>query len=297
VIAHEWFAAVPDDSVAELDEMLASAVAFDAEAGFSTARPDRSTEEDAAVHHLLVSMPPKGVRGSPDLDRLPDVRVVAYLRLDVRDGVGEVQLVVRPEFRSLGVATLLLEWLRDRGDGWRAIPGLRTLRGWSHGGHPAAQRLSWRFGAGEECRIFKTLRLIGGRRPFKANVEIQDRTPASAGPEIAPGHDAAMAPADIATRQGRRIRVDLGGADRMILVGHGVHDDPASPVLLEPLTITDERAISALLSAGLLAAQEQGARIAQLYVDADAEVPLRVSRELGFFHDQSDVSYLLDLQA
>jgi mycothiol synthase len=281
VITHEWFEKLPDDRSGEVAEMLLSAIEYDAEAGFSTARPD-APGGDAETRHLLVSMPPKGERGSPDLDRLPEVAVVAYLRLDVGDGVGDVQLVVRPEFRSRGVATLLFERLAERADGWTAVSGLRRLRGWSHGGHPAAQRLSWRFGADQERELFKTLRFVGGARPFASDSPVEATTSHAAEEAVqtAVGHLDAIAPSDRRLLEGATDVLDVAGSTGHVRVGAPVEDD-----------------VSTLLEAGLLAAQKRGARVVQLYVEVTDDGLLHVSRELGFFHDQSDRLFTLDLPA
>jgi mycothiol synthase len=305
VIGYTWHDEVPSDLVDELADLLSSSAEFDAEAGFSTAAsPGEASErgETGTVRHLLVTMPPRGSRGSPHLDRLPDVLVVAYLRLRVVDSVGWVQLVVRPEFRSLGVATLLFERLGECVDGWQSVAGLSRLAGWAHGSHPAAERLSWRFDASIDGAVFKTLLPLGGSRPFASEVEVASREPAKPAPELLEEHDAGMAPDDQETRQRPTTRVEVAGASGAILVGACIDGDPTKPALLQMSRSDSEDSEDAdelrlLLSAGLTEAQNAGARAAQLYVDVEDDLSLHVSREIGFFHDQSDVRYVLDLSS
>jgi len=296
MISHRWYDEVPADVAGELHELIQEAAAYDAEAGFSTADPLAAPPAGATIHHLLVSMPPKGSRGSAELDALPDVRVVAYLRLDVLDGVGDAQFVVRREFRSLGVATLLIENLRDQADGWAAVPGLRQVCGWSHGGHPAAERLSWRFGARPAQTVFKTLCLLGGRSPYSPpeGLEVPTSGPVDEVPEVAPGHDAAMAPADRAGRSRLERSLRLASGARA-LVGRIGAADPSLPAPIHLGHVDDKDDVTALLATALVDAQESGARVAQMYVASADEVALHVSRELGFFHDQSDVLFAIRL--
>jgi mycothiol synthase len=298
MISHQWHDEVPGHLAGELEGLIADAADYDAEAGFSTARPALGPPDGATTHHLLVSMPPKGARGSADLDSLPDVRVVASLRLDVADGVGDLQLVVRREFRSLGVATLLFENLRDEPAGWKALPELEWVTGWSHGSHPAAERLSRRFGAGEARTLLKTLCLLGGRTPFAAPDRLARPVsdPITDLPEAAPGHVAAMAPADRAAceRLDRSLQLEGGGR---ALVGPPVEDEPSTAALIVLDQGVDKDHVATLLASALVDLQERGARLVQLYVDAGDEAVLHASRELGFFHDQSDRLYVHDLSS
>ncbi|HWU33449.1 MAG TPA: GNAT family N-acetyltransferase, partial [Marmoricola sp.] len=165
MISFRWQGSLDRTELAEVEELLTAAVPYDAEAGFSTAEP--RAEGDDQTRHLLVRMAPRGERGSSDLDRLPDVSVVAYLRLDMDDGQGALQFVVHPEFRSLGVGTLLFERLRDE-SGWAEVSGLTSVHTWAHGAHPAADRMAKRLGASVTDAWFKTLRFLGGAEPFIA---------------------------------------------------------------------------------------------------------------------------------
>lgn len=293
MIRYQWHDDVSGGLAADLAALLEEAAAYDAEAGFSTADPVAPPPEGATAHHLLVTMPPKGSRGSPDLDALPDVGAVAYLRLDLRGRVGEVQLVVHREFRSRGVATLLFEKLAEEPGGWMSIAGLERVRGWAHGSHPAAERLAWRFGATETARLHKTICLLGGRTPFVPRAGLEAVAEADVGEigEELPGHDRSMAPADHATRERLTTFCSVTSGARVV-VGPRGEESPLSPAPVSvPGAVADKDDIEALLSGAMDRAQADGARIVQLYVEADDELLLHVSRELGFFHDQDDCVY------
>lgn len=286
-----WSETLDPQRQADVEELLAAAVEYDAEAGFSTARPVASAA--GSVHHLVVTIAPAGQRGSGVLDALPDVPLVAYLRVDVVDGAGHVQFVVRPEFRSHGIATLMAELLAEPG-GWSSVPGLRELRAWSHGGHPAADRMARRFGARVEHGVFKTLRLIGGSRPFE--VERGDvRVAPAGGPPLvlAPGHEDAMAPQELAVLGAASELLAVAGADGAVRVGVEPTTGAASLAVENPRAPRDT--LRVLLGQGLVEVQSRGARVAQLFVDALLDDFVGVTRELGFEHDQTDFLYVLSV--
>ena len=120
--------------------MIDEAAAYDEEAGFSSV--DLSGDPSNCEVFQVLSRATPGMHGSVDTP------LVAYLRLEVdRAGGALAQMVVRPAYRSLGIATLTLEMLSEReGDGW-AGTGAVSLSCWARGDHPAAERMSRRFGA------------------------------------------------------------------------------------------------------------------------------------------------------
>ncbi|GAB3077895.1 hypothetical protein [Nocardioides zeae] len=319
MIRHAWRDRLAPDEQAQVAELLRSAVAYDEEAGFSTALvPDggQGGEPTGAagpigaaerVEQLVVTLLPREERGSAAHDHLPEGTVVAYLRADVDAGGGAlVQLVVRPELRSLGVSTLLLEQLSDpdRDDGW-ASRGIVALRAWSHGRHPAAERMSRRFAATRSAEVFKVLRAVGGSRPFRDDGVDRD---APGDPAIEPvdgerlhgtrmpeEHLATLAPVDRETR-GRRSSL-ITSADVAVLAIGADADEPARRTAVLDLlgdVELDRAELRRVLVTGLLRIQEQGARLGQLYVDASDRDLVSVSRNLGFVHDQSDVLYRAD---
>lgn len=137
---------------AELEAMVADAAAYDEEAGFSTVSLDVAPDSNYEVFQAVARLTP-GMHGSPETP------LAAYLRLDVdRAGGAVAQLLVRREYRSLGVATLMLEMLSElEGDGW-AGTGAVSISGWARGGHPAADRMARRLGAEIERSVWKLMR-------------------------------------------------------------------------------------------------------------------------------------------
>ncbi len=302
MITTTWYETLPGDDLTEVRGLLEEAAEHDEEAGFSTAVPDARSPAGGTTRHLVVTIPPRGQRESPHLDRLPDVRVVAYLRLDVVAGAGTVQLVVRPDFRSLGVATLLFELLAVEPDGWRSVPDLRVLRAWAHGEHPAAHRMKQRFGGQVVNAVFKTLRPVGGNRPFRGEgLGDARRDPTEGVPDIAEGHGQTLAPGDRAVLARARTRIQVADDEDRAFAGV----DPTDPAgttacvafIRSNRSTGGDAPVGALLSQALLDVQQGGARIAQLYVDALDEAFVAASRELQFVHDQSDVLYTLRLDS
>ncbi|MFE7226897.1 hypothetical protein ACFU7D_19025 [Nocardioides sp. NPDC057577] len=293
MITYAWRSTLAEAELKDVESLLEQAVEYDAEAGFSTATPTMAGRGE--VRHLLVAIAPPGERGSVALDRLPDVPVVAYLRLDVRGEVADVQLVVRPEFRSHGIATLLAELLDEQPTGWSSVAGVRRLRAWAHGAHPAAERMARRFGARADHALFKTLRFIGGSRPFAGDDVGAAVEPAPDGPaEMVEGHLAGIAPGEREVLARGRTR--LATAAGSVLVGVDAKDPAGQPacIALDPAGVPAGD-VRALLTTALLRVQADGARVAQMYVDALSEAFVGASRGLGFQHDQSDLLYLRPL--
>ncbi|WP_110208460.1 hypothetical protein [Nocardioides daejeonensis] len=292
MITWAWRRELDPADAAEVADLLAEAAAYDAEAGFSTARLDGDGTGER--HHLVVEMPPVGSRGSAELDALPDVRVVAYLCLTVSEGVGAVQFVVRPPFRSRGVATLLAEQLDADARGWAAVPGVAELRVWAHGAHPAAGRMADRFGASVEDAVFRTLRMIGGSRPFVAELAAVRRAAAEdQGWESVPGHRRSIAPDDLEILGRAEEELSLVAGAGRALIGVS-RDDPARD--LATLTVLRDGAetraeLKVLITQALLVLQADGARMVQSHVPALDDAMVSVARELDLVHDQSDLLY------
>ncbi|HUR72925.1 MAG TPA: hypothetical protein VMZ00_01540 [Sporichthya sp.] len=149
------------DERAELEAMIAEAASYDSEAGFSSVEfasgPDGKHELFQAVARLN-----PGMHGSPDSP------LVAFLRLDVdRAGGALAQMLVRRDYRSLGIGTLMLELLSEReGAGW-AGTGAVSISGWARGNHPAADRMARRLGAEVDRTVWKLIRGEGADVEFR----------------------------------------------------------------------------------------------------------------------------------
>src|SRR6478735_4430665 len=106
MISGQWCEELGDDDRDEVLALVGAAAEYDDEAGFSRIQPRDVTARSrpgVSVSHLAV----KARRGLSALDDVPLV-VVAYLTIAVDDdGLGTVQFVVHPDYRSRGIATLL----------------------------------------------------------------------------------------------------------------------------------------------------------------------------------------------
>jgi mycothiol synthase len=135
-----WRSQLPPDESVAVARLLTVAGTHDAEAGFSTAEADGIF---SGMRCALVRL----AAGDSEKERL-----VGFLRLtpgpEHRAGG---QLVVRPGYRSRGIATLLVE--RTRAAGW-PVPQATQLFCWAHGDHPAAARMARRFGADVHRRVW-----------------------------------------------------------------------------------------------------------------------------------------------
>jgi mycothiol synthase len=301
MITYAWRASFAPDEETELREMLAAAAAEDTEAGFPALSLDQPYRDDAS--HLVVRLLPDqraGHEGSSP--------VAAYLRIepDPDGGPANVRYVVRPEFRSRGISTLLVErlGLDVRADGGWAGTGAAALRIWASGDHPAAQRMARRFeslGVRSARRQWQLLAPLRNARPPDSPGSAP-RPPASApeqaaatvlwrrdrgGPEEPPGHaEVLVAGPEVAgavwydPHAGER--TEYGTAGRIIAV------------LAAP---GQEKVRAELVAAAMAALRERGLRVAAIAVDADDHVLARGCRLLGFRHDRTDIEYTVGVPA
>jgi mycothiol synthase len=291
MITCTWRTAFAPDEEREVGEMLAAAAEADAEAGFPAVSLSQPYPDDA--RHLVVRLLPDG--RSAHGDSSP---VAAYLRVepDPEDGPATVRYVVRPEFRSRGISTLLAETigLDVRADGGWAGTGAPALRVWARGDHPAAQRMARRFeGAGVRT----------ARRQWQLLAPLRDRGfPDASGPAVRPPADAAERAVATVLWRGRdeppdHLEVLVTGAD----VAGAVWYDPKADERTEygtagrivaVLTAPGRDDLRAdLVAAALAALRERGLRVAAIAVDAEDRALARDCRLLGFRHDRTDIEY------
>jgi mycothiol synthase len=301
MITYAWRSSFAPEEETELREMLAAAAAEDAEAGFPAVSLDQPYRDDAS--HLVVRLLPDqraGHEGSSP--------VAAYLRVepDPYDGPATVWYVVRPEFRSRGISTLLVEslGLDMRTDGGWAGTGAAALRIWANGDHPAAQRMARRFecfgvrSGHRQWQLLAPLRNAGlpdspgsaprppASAPEQAAVTVLWRRDRG-GPEEPPDHaEVLVAGPDVAGAvwydPHADERTEYGTAGRIIAV------------LAAP---GQEKVRAELVAAAMAALQERGLRVAAIAVDADDHVLARGCRLLGFRHDRTDIEYTVGAPA
>ncbi|NKQ53201.1 hypothetical protein HFP15_09935 [Amycolatopsis sp. K13G38] len=294
MISYEWRSGLEGQEAAEVAGLVNEAAEYDEEAGFS-----RVTSPAARPgHHLLVRVQPGG-----EDDPWP---LAAYARLAVSGGAGTLQLVVRPEFRSLGIATLVFEKLGlppAGDDGWCGT-GATVLLAWAHGDHPAAERMARRFGAAAVRRMWKLVAKIDAvsRNGHCGDVTVRPLEPADlmalerleqiedTGWASPSGREHLIADSSVlvATDAGGAL---LGAIRLSGVRGNGSPSRSAGTVLT--LSAGGPAVARVLLESGLDYLRKMGFRRAQIYVDAGNAETVRITRALGFVHDRSDVCYVV----
>lgn len=170
MISYQWCSELDSGERDEVLALVTVAAEYDEEAGFSRIHPDdvTSTSRDGVrIHHL----PVKARRDLVAREDAPLV-IVAYLHLRVdAEGLGTVQFVVHPDYRSRGIATTLVEEIgldTTAPDGW-AGTGAAALRCWAYGTHPASGRLTRRFDITPVSRLWTLFRHLSG--PFASPLD------------------------------------------------------------------------------------------------------------------------------
>jgi mycothiol synthase len=306
VIIYRWYAGTAPDDVDDLRRMLADAAAEDDEAGFPKVTAAES--DIAGATHLLVWLVPDERPGDGHRSD-GGATLAAYLRLEAAEGgEGLARFVVRPELRSRGIATLLFEQLGlDMGaaGGW-AGTGVRALRGWARGDHPAADRMARRlhhWGVRRTRREWQlSMPLRAGRQIGSVPVSVTGircfdpetdsaalaqllaaagRPPGSE-PDgylfVVPGAGAGELDGVVSVDPDAQRRTEYGLAGRITLVAvHPAH--------------TDGQIRMNLLVAAMESLRDKGLRVAAITVDPDDGALVRDCRALGFMHDRTDCLY------
>ncbi|BBZ05635.1 hypothetical protein MCHIJ_50720 [Mycolicibacterium chitae] len=298
MIDFEWRTELTAADEPELQHLLRSAAAYDDEAGFPQLHLDDLMSEGTS--HLLVWL-----RADPRLDdtELALAHVLAaYLRVQPRPGgIGEVSYVVRPEFRSRGITTLLLEKIGlelNVDGGWQGT-GVTALRVWARGNHPAAHRVSMRFHhcgistIALEWRLLMPVRDLPAIDPDAPAVrraatdaersaadqlwqEHGGREAIPAGAELFVAGDGAELTGAVWVAPQAGEQTEYGTAGRI----YGPVVPPGNQEALRTLLIT---ALQPLRDAGL--------RVASTVVDSADWPVVHEARLLGFMHDRTDVQY------
>jgi mycothiol synthase len=296
---------------AELREMLAEAADVDAGAGFPQLSPDDETEPGTS--RLLVWLLPDE-RAGRSVPLTPSL--AAYLRVEPLRGedagIGEMSYVVRPQYRSRGITTLLVEKIGlelGGAGGWQGT-GVRALRVWARGNHPAALRVALRFRRYGVTTALRQWQLLVPLRPGR---EI-DPGAEPGGPRVrgAASADERTAAARLWTAAGRR----PGPPDAAQLLVSGPGDAPDGAVWVDPdsgeptgygvagrlvAVLTRDRdpdaegdpLVRALLVAGLERLRDGGVRVGAITVDARDRPLVHDARSLDLVHDQTDVQYVV----
>ncbi|MFI6313937.1 GNAT family N-acetyltransferase [Nocardia fusca] len=302
MISYRWRPELDAEELAQVTALIGAAAEYDAEAGFSTidARvPAERSRGGVRIAHLPI-------RARRDLSVHADApwATVAYLNLRVDpEGEGAVQFVVHPDYRSRGVATLLVEELGldvVAPDGWCGT-GARMLRAWAYGTHPATERLAARFGIAAVDRQWTLVRHLSGpwSLPLK-EVDAGIAVPASESAD----EWASAAEFEAAVLSRPCDATSASGSTRVIAVGDS--EGPAGLVRFEVCTVpygefrggwiriaaVASRARgrglgSALLTRALEEMRDAGAQVALIRADPVDERTVRVLRLLSFEQEET----------
>ncbi|OZG29221.1 N-acetyltransferase [Williamsia sp. 1138] len=313
MIRYQWQTELSDSEAAEVRNLLESASGYDAEPEFSGI-DFADVEHDLAQRDpnrrlLLIRMLARQVRAGEDEE--PEC-LAGVLRMVIdHHGVGDVQLVVAPELRSLGIVTLFVEQAGlDVGveGGWLGS-GARSLRAWAQGNHPAAGRLSDRHLIPRIQRVWKLIRPV--EEPVDQSLPLSRVSAVGADGDRA-GSLAAFVEraAETAVPCPGLVR-DLNHDHKTVLIaeddgGHVVgaltlntnpvvSDEFGKCGVVEYLSrdpANDEPALTrALLTSAFTQAAEAGLEGVIVYVDSENAALVNACRLTRFQHDRTDVRF------
>gem|GEM_PF-2559741 len=303
LIDYEWHAEVTGELRAELRDFAAEARTYDAEAGFTMVRDLDGPPGPA-------SGPPRRlvVRCVGGEDDAAPGRLAAYLSVgEVNErGVGVAVLVVAPDLRSRGIATLLVERLARESvtSDWFGT-GLTGLRALADGAHPAAGRLARRFDFPVISETWLLLRMLRGpAAPTAVQQQLQVHTSQTVtGAEIRAGvpvESAAVDPAVGRKLVKRAYRLGDGSTEPHLVTRHSIAADGVADQMAR-LTYGTSAAsllsadVELLIDAATADLQVAGARAVLAEVDPAADAVVRASRRTYFQHDQSNLTYSVSL--
>lgn len=293
MIRYEWRTELTPEESSELAGMLERAAAYDAEPEYSTidfASVSAALEQqDPRIQHLVIWMLPHATAmAAPDEPE----RIAGLLRLEVHeDGSATASLVVDPKLRSIGITTLLVEQvgLDLSGPGGWLDTGVRSVRSWARGNHPASGRLSDRFLIPRTRRIWKLIRPTDSIHSAAAAPALEAlERPAIEDDSWAAGlgagsmyglREAGVLVALVAMDCQPTLSEEFGSC----ATATGVRCDPAAdPIVLR-------RVLDG--AAGI--AQEKGFTGLIVHVESSDSRLVNACRLVGFQHDRTDVQYQL----
>ena len=243
-----------------------------------------------------------GQRGSSPAGTAP---VAAYLRIEPGPdgGPATARYVVRPEFRSRGISTLLVEMLgQDPAAG--ITRDVAPLRIWARGDHPAAQRMARRFahlGVRPAAASGSCSHPCGPRArpaPLGRRAAPPPRPPAGAAEQAAA---TALLGSEQVPRQ-PEVLVDGPGVAGAVWYDphadeHTEYGTAGRIIAVRAAGAASPQIQARLLAAAMAGLHFRGLRVAAITVDADDPVLARTCRLLGFQHDRTDIEYIVTGQA
>lgn len=304
----EWRDRLSEAEIGEVGELVAAATDADGTAPLS--------------EHVLLHVRHGGdAQAAHLLAREADGTLVGFAHLDLTDPVagGAGELVVHPAHRRSGTGTALVEAMLERTAAAGAPRGGR-LRLWAHGEHAGAVALADKLGFSRVRVLWQMRRSLlapldavelpeGVRiRPFVVGADeaafLEVNNAAFAWHPEQGGWDVAQVKLREAEPwfdpAGFLLAVDA--EDRLLgfhwtkVHGSGDGDHPHEPIGEVYVLGVDPAARGmrlgrALTLAGLRHLRELGLRQVMLYVESDNDAAVRVYRDLGFTHWDTDVSF------
>lgn len=286
MIEYDWLTELDEDAEAEVNDVLARAASYDAEAEYNTieAADVRAAlqQRSPASAHLMIRMSSR--QDTLDGPYQPD-RLAGIIRLaEGEDGWAQATLVIDPDLRSIGIMTQLLEQIGvdpSGPDGW-AGSGFHRIRAWARGNHPASGRIGRRNRLRRARRVWKLVRPTGRDDLLDAGREY--------------GFEAGDAPSS-----------DGDAPVVLRLVREGAPTGASVTVDLRPayieeigrcasvvdLTAPEQADEAPLLAEAAREAARAGLDGIAIHVDSIHEQRVADCRRLGFQHDRTDVLYEL----
>jgi mycothiol synthase len=292
MIKHEWRNHLSPEESTELAALLAHSAAYDAEPEYSSIdfAEVAATLGQCDTRHLLIWMLPLSVA----LDR-PDEgeRIAGLLRLVfATDGVAEATLVIDPELRSIGIATLLIEQLgldATAPTGW-AGTSAHTVTAWARGNHPATARISDRFLIPRTHRTWKLIRStrqveITSAAPVLESVDYDSLADIGWPKPIVPGGQL------LALRESGRV---VGLASLDLEASHSPEFGACGTIsCVAYARHADTGPIRRLLVGTAAAAHDAGLDGVAIFIDSHDAGLVNACRLTGFQHDRTDARYQL----
>lgn len=318
LLDYEWLPRIEGPLRTALSEFAETAFLYDQEAGFSNIVEFRRDHSDAEPRQQDIDTNRHLVAYATEDDGAGEERrgardIVAYLSITGVDenGCGAAILVVAPQFRSRGIATLLAERLAAEAPdpfNWFGT-GLTRLAFEAAGPHPAAQRLARRMNvlvAGERSLLIRSLRGPVARPELfngpTVTVEADEQDPDR--PEQRHEH----------TYELLKKHPQFARAVKVVRRRYWLPDGPLVEAIVRYSVFEDARvsrlafieftgqiatapdaAIGALIDAAAGDLWTAGVKAVLASIDGGNEALVQATRKRYFQHDQTDLTYIVDL--
>jgi len=311
MIEWDWYSQLTEEQDQELRQVLLAAEDYDMEQGFSVVdyqavKADLKDQSDSNKLMLVYYLPSdQAERSQNNAERT----LAAVLRAEIADdGSARIGYTVNPELRSLGITTLLVEETGLPGqphNAWQEV-GITKISTWARGDHPAAERLTTRFGIPATQSIWRLFREL--KDPVRELPEHDfNIAVVNTGADEIGQYEGAV---ESTPRPATGLALDVTRSDRRVLLAKDSSDNIAGAASFDLKTTFDltigrwadieyastcpdaeERLIMWLLGAVIEEAQEQPMDSLVLHLEPEDEDLVQAVRLHGFVHDRTDVAY------